>query len=373
MATVNERLLDAAIGHAVDLQRYSNGAVRRMIARLNRVDAELFAELLGALERLPAEAFTVERLETLLFSVRALNRAAFDAVGRELTDELRDLVVYEAEFQLRSFDAAIPKEIVARVGIAPVVAEQVYAAAMARPFQGVLLRGVLSDLEATRARRIRETIANGYVSNKTTDQIVRELRGTRALKYEDGIFARSRREVEAVVRTAVSHTAAFTRDQFEQANAALIQSVRWVSTLDGRTSEQCRVRDGLEYTTAEHKPIGHKVPWLAGPGRLHWSCRSASAPVAKSWRELGLDVDEISPSTRASMDGQVPASMTYGEWLAKQGAARQDEILGPTRGKLLRQGGLKVEAFANDRGEWLTLEQLRERNAAAFRRTGVDA
>lgn len=373
MEPVNERLHDAAVNHGIDLQQYSNGVLRRMIGRLNKADTAIFEELLKALDRLAPDSFTVERLEMLLYSVRAINREAFHTIERELTNELRELVIYEGEFQLKSFDAAIPDEILARVGIAPVVPEQVYSAAMARPFQGVLLRGVLDDLEATRAKRIRETIANGYVQNRTTDQIVRDLRGTRSLKYEDGVFNRSRREVEAVVRTAVGHTAAFTRERFEEANADLIKALVWVSTLDGRTSPQCRIRDGKRYTVDGHKPIGHSIPWLQGPSRLHWQCRSTSAPVVKSWRELGLDLDEFSPTTRASMDGQVPAEMTYGEWLKKQNAARQDEILGPVRGKLLRAGGLSVDRFANDKGQWLTLQQLRERNTAAFQKAGVQA
>jgi hypothetical protein len=369
---VNERLQHAAIDHAVDLQHYANHVVARIIATLNRADANIFADLIAALERLPIDSFTVDRLELLLGSARQLNRAAYDTVGRELTDELRDLTVYESEFQLALFQHTLPGEVVAQVGIAPIIPEQVYAAAMARPFQGVLLRGVLADLEANRAKAIRQTIANGYVSNETTDQIVRKLRGTRALKYEDGIFNRSRKDVEAVVRTSVSHTAAFTRERFYAANAKVIASVSWLSTLDSRTSPMCRIRDGLRYTQEGHRPIGHTVPWGAGPGALHWCCRSTSAPVTKSWKELtGADVEEFSPATRASMDGEVPADQTYAEWLGKQSAARQDDILGATRGALLRKGGLQMDAFYNDKGKYLSLSELRQRDAAAFAKAGV--
>jgi hypothetical protein len=151
----------------------------------------------------------------------------------------------------------------------------------------------------------------------------------------------------------------------------MVKAVQWVSTLDTRTSEICRLRDGLQYTTDTHKPIGHKVPWLGGPGRAHWQCRSSSVPVLKSWRELGIDMDELTPSTRASMDGQVPAEQTYTEWLRKQSAARQDEVLGPSRGKLFRTGGLPMDRFYNDKGQFLTLPELAEREASAFKRAGV--
>jgi hypothetical protein len=52
-------------------------------------------------------------------------------------------------------------------------------------------------------------------------------------------------------------------------------------------------------------------------------------------------------------------------------AARQDEIVGPTRGALMRSGKLPFDSLYTDRGEYLTLDQLRERNAAAFKRAGV--
>lgn len=372
MPPVNETLADAAIDHAVDLQRYSNHVVARMIAVLNRTDAALFTDLIAALERMPPESFTVDRLENLLYSVRALNRAAFEALGRELTTELRELTEYEGEFQSSLWKKALPGEVVAQVGIAPISAEQVYAAAMSRPFQGVLLRGVLADLEAGRAKKVRETIAQGYVSNETTDQIVRKLRGTRALRYEDGIFNRSRQDTEAVVRTAISHTAAFTRARFYEGNAKVLKAVGWLSTLDSRTSPMCRIRDGLRYSLEGHKPIGHSIPWGAGPGALHWCCRSTSVPIVKSWKEMtGADVEEFSPATRASMDGQIPADQTYGEWLKKQSAARQDEILGPSRGALLRKGGLSMDSFYNDKGKYLSLAEMRQRDSAAFAKAGV--
>lgn len=42
-----------------------------------------------------------------------------------------------------------------------------------------------------------------------------------------------------------------------------------------------------------------------------------------------MDIDEPAPSTRASQDGQVPASLSYFDWLKRQPAAFQDEALGP--------------------------------------------
>jgi hypothetical protein len=228
--------------------------------------------------------------------------------------------------------------------------------------QGRLLREWASSIEADRMTRIRDAVRIGYVQSEPPSKIVQRLRGTRAKGYADGIIELDRRSAEAVVRTAVSHTAGFARDKFYQANDDLVKGLLWCSTLDSRTSQICRVRDKLQYDL-DHKPVGHKLPWLGGPGMAHWCCRSSSTAVVKSLSEiLGVDgIEEFKPTTRASMDGQVPADTSYSQWLTKQSAKRQDEVLGPTRGAMLRKGDITVDGFTNDKGRWLTLEELAAR------------
>lgn len=354
MASANDRLQDAAIGAAIDQQRYSVHVAYRMIAVLNRSDARLAAQLSEALLSMDPASFTVERLEEVLEAVRATNAAAYAAVYAELGPELEKFAGYESRYESRALRLPLPEI----VPVAGVPAEQVYAAAMSRPFQGRLLRGWMANLEQSRGAAIRNAIRAGFVEGRTVPEIIRAIRGTKALNYADGLLNRSRRELETVVRTAVSHTAQTARQLTYDANADLIKAVKWTSTLDTRTSAPCRLRDGRMYTQDTHKPIGHAIPWGDGPGRLHFNCRSVSTPVTKSWRELGIDMDEMPAGTRASMDGQVPADLTYGEWLGRQPATRQDEILGPARGELFRAGKVRFEQFADDKGRWLTLAQL---------------
>jgi SPP1 gp7 family putative phage head morphogenesis protein len=356
MTTVNEALYDSAVSHQVDITRYSNGTVRRMIALLNRTDPDLMAKLQAALDRLPPESFTVERLERLLASVREVNAQAYKQFSDGIAAELDDLTGYELGYQRDLFTATIP----AQVSIATVAQEQVYAAAMTRPFQGRLLKEWASSIEADRMTRIRDAIRIGYVENETTAQIVQRIRGTRALKYADGLLEIDRRHAETIVRTAINHTAFFARNSFYDANADLIKGLRWTATLDSRTSAICQARDGKIY------------PMNSGPRPpAHFNCRSTMTPVLKSWRELGMDADEVTASTRASMDGQVPADMTYQQWLRKQSAARQDEILGKSKGKLFRDGGLELDRFVDRKGHEFTLAELRERDSAAFSKAGI--
>lgn len=370
--SVNDDLLNDAVRHALGLQRLSNAAVRRMMAILNRSAAQIAAEMLVKLARMSPESFSVERLDALMEGVRRLNSDGFTRFGSALANETKAIADYELDYQRRLFEATIPPQVIVELPIASVNVEQVYAAAMARPFQGRLLGEWAQTQDERTMLRIRDAVRSGFVEQRTIDEIVRTVRGTRAGRFEDGILGVSRREAEAVVRTAISHTAGYARDRFMEAQDDLVKEVVWTSTLDSRTSPPCIVRDGLRYDNdSGHKPVGHDLPWGAGPGRFHWNCRSTSVPVVKSWKELGIYIEEFDSETRASMDGEVPKDLTYPAWLKKQPASVQDNVLGATRGKLFREGGFTVDKFVNRKGDFISLEELRAQDAAAFRKAGL--
>lgn len=351
---INDRIFDAEVSHAVGLQRYSNGVVRRIIALLNRSDSDIVAKLTVALERAP-ESFNAARLEKLLESVRNLNGQVYERIGTQLERELRDLVAYEASFQQRIFTGTLPAQVVASVGVASVNVEQVAAAALSRPFQGVLLREAIKGLSDDRAAAIRNAVRMGVVEQETTQQIVRRIRGTKALGYKDGLMEVSRRNAEAIVRTAVTHTQNYAKQKFYEANSDLVDKWEFKATLDSRTTLTCASLDGKTY------PIGQGPQ----PPR-HWNCRSVAVPVVKSWRELGIPIDEIDASTRASMDGQVAADLNYSQWLRTKPAAFQDEVLGKERGRLFRNNEISLDRFVNDRGRTYNLDELREIDSALF-------
>lgn len=362
MATVNERLADAEVAHAISLQRFSNGVVRRMIALLNRVDKDLFTQLMTAIERMPPGSFTVQRLDQLLLSVQAINAQAYAALRRDLDAELLAFAEYEANFQYQLLTTVIPADVQAVFPINAVSAQQVHAAAMARPFQGKLLSELTRDMEAARMTRVRDAIRIGFVEGETIDQMIRRVRGTRTNGYADGLLEIDRRGAEAIVRTAVNHTSNYTRQAFYAANDDLISEWQFLATLDGRTTITCASLSGKTF------PIGQGPQ----PPR-HINCRSTSVPVIKGWEELGLSKDEIGKGTQASMDGYVADDINYSDWLRNKPAAFQDEVLGPTRGKLFREGKVSIDKFTNDKGKVYNLDELRRRDADLFERVGIAA
>lgn len=361
MSDINEVFLHEAVSHSVDLSRYGNGVVRRMIALLNRVDRDLFASLTAALDRLPAESFTAERLDALLADVRRLNATAYAQLSQELTSEMRSFVEYEIGYQFKLLESTLPVQ----VSVASVNASAVYTAAMSRPFSvskngAVPLNEYLSGLEAGRSAKIRDALRLGYVEGETISQMVRRIQGTRALNYTDGLMDESRRHVEGMVRTAVNHMSNFTRQSMYEANSDIVKGWMFVATLDGRTSITCASLSGKVF------PVG------SGPQPpRHINCRSTSTPVTRSFRELGIDIPEFRGGTRASMDGQIASDISFSDWLRGKGTAVQDEILGKTRADLFRANKIEVDRFTDNKGKVLSLEQLAKKDAELFRRAGL--
>lgn len=333
-----EQLHDLAVRHRIGLTRYSTTVVRRVLALLNRTERSIIERL----ARTSNETVTGQRLEQLLVEVRAIQEGGWAAVRQRMSGEITDLTRAEIEFALRL--AGVPIEPVVRAIFSPVPPiEQIVAAVNARPFQGKLLREWLDGAEAGAAARVRDAIRQGFVDGSTTDQIVRTIRGTKARQYRDGILETNRRGAEAMVRTAITHTANVAAQAAWQAHEDIVRGWRFVATLDTRTTLLCASLHGKIYPLGKGKQ----------PPR-HVNCRSTSVPV----------LDPI--------PGVAPFEFpSYVSWLRRQPAEVQDDVLGATRGKLFRSGGLSIDRFVDNKGRTLTLEELRSRDEEAFRRAGV--
>lgn len=343
---LNDELRDATVRHSVYLGRYSAGLVRELLDVLNQADADIVSQVLDA-----ATPISQARLDSILANVREIQAGVYSSLGEALNGELADLASYEVNFQASLIDSELP---IALSTTTP-DASTLFAIVEAKPFRGKLLEDWLSEAEAAAAARVRDTIRLGVVEGQTITQMATAIRGTKALNYTDGILDISRRGVAAMVRTAVNHTVTTARQAYVEANDDIVKVVQWVSTLDGGTSAPCRARDGKVFPIDK----GPRPP-------AHIACRSSITPVFKSWRELGIDIDEAPPGTRASLDGQVPAAETYQSWLKKQPAKFQDEILGNTKGKLFREGGLTLDRFVDKNGIEYNLKQLELREREAF-------
>lgn len=328
MATPAERILNESVLHRIALSRYSTTVVRRVLAQLNRTDAELVARI----ARAELDGASTLQTERLLEEVRALQADGWTVLRSRLVDDLEELADAERDFAARMVRFGRASAGASLATNVPTTA-QVVAAVNARPFQGRFLREWLAEAEAGAAKRVRETLRQGFIEGRSVADLVRDIRGTRALQYRDGVLEISRRGAEAMVRTAITHTAAVSsRVTYEALDVA---KATFIAVLDSRTTLTCAGLNGKTY------PLD-RFPY---PPR-HINCRSTMVPAV------------------AGME-PVPVR-DYGEWLKAQPVSIQNDILGPTRAKLWREGKLEIDRFTDSKGRVLTLEQLRRRDSGAF-------
>lgn len=350
---VNDELRDRAIAHQIYLLRYTSSSVRKILKLLSAADADIIRQFResGAMA-----GMTVSEIDARLQGLRNIISAAYDEAGKQLVSDSNEIAVYEAGHQAKVIDQTIPVSL----NVTTPSALTLIAAVESKPFEGKLLKEWIDKLDEDSYIRIRDAVRMGLVEGESYDAIAQRISGTKALNYSDGITSLNKRQAQALASTAVAHATNTARDMFYEQNDDLIKSVQWVSTLDARTTPICQSRDGKIY------------PVNSGPRPpAHFRCRSATTPVLKSWKELGINLDEAQPGTRASMNGQVPETETYQTWLKKQPAAFQEEVLGKSRAKLFREG-MTLDRFVDESGHEYTLKELKRKDAALFKKAQVD-
>tara|TARA_Y100000310_G_C20704101_1_gene833200 strand:- start:21527 stop:22666 length:1140 start_codon:yes stop_codon:yes gene_type:complete len=375
MPTTNEALFDAANRNQVFLTRFGGGSARKITKMLDKAEADLVERIAQRVARLgPAAAASLgtKRLEAILQSVREQNRDLVNAMHRTTAGDLRALARQEVDIADRRLTEAVGVDL---NNFRP-PPEELRVLVAKRAVGAQTLRSWFTRLGRDRLGRLESAVNLGVIEGDGIQGIVRRFRASENV---------TRRSAEALVRTHVNHVANQARNELYKANSDLVDEVRWTATLDGRTSFICRARDGKVY------PIntGPRPP-------AHPNCRSIMTPVLKSWEELakpgalrpgrgagdidklfrknlreqgfdGTAISGIKRNARASMNGQVPGDITYQDWLKRQPKRFQNEVLGPTRANLFRDGGLSLDRFVEPTtGRGLTLDEIRRKNEEAF-------
>jgi hypothetical protein len=398
MTTANEDYQDAALRHQVGVRRYSAGLLKRISKILELADRDLAEKLrtrLARFEGMPLDV-TSARWKELLADIRGMREVAMANIQDLTYSELQAFAALEAVSETAMLTASIPIE----VSFAAVAPEQLRAITSSRPFQGRLLKDWFGTLEQGDQIRLKSAIQLGMSQGEPVDDIVRRVIGTRKNNYADGIQAITRRDAQSVVRTAVNHVSNTARGYVWEENSDIITAKIWVSTLDGRTSDVCMDRDGRG-TPVAGKELPPDVPPLTPAGATppaHINCRSVmvayidgigllgNRPFVTDTRtrkdrevdfraqakQRGVPIQQVRQEWAAKNIGSVPAKTNYQEFLKRQPASFQDEVLGVTKGKLFRSGDLEVSNFVDRAGNEQNLKQLASRYPGAFEKAGLD-
>ena len=396
--------------NAIDLNRYSNSVARRVINSYNDIIVDAVNQL-RVIDELAAPV-KAARLRSILAQLKqSLDGWAGDSTEITAT-ELQGIAELQSQFVTDELRKALPEGVtrsaVNTVEISPQFAQSVATTdptqlnvvalsddlfksvygvdALAQQagtgaFSLTAARGATITLPNGRtveksfrgiavdqAERFSQVVRQGLLTGETTPSIVKRLIGSLQFSQEPTMISKTLAkiiaeggqstavtdsQVVALIRTSINQVANTASQQVYEANQDITQKYRYIATLDTRTSAICRALDGREFDYGK----GPMPP-------QHFNCRSTTVPVI-NYKELGFNPPP--PARRASMDGQVPANESYGEWLKKQPRTVQADALGP--GKVAYFNRLANKYGANDAmaklvkddGSELTLAQLRQR------------
>lgn len=344
MTTVNEDLFDKLVRHQIGLTRLGSQTASDLVDRLNTYDKEIVA----IINRLDAHT-SKTALNKALREIRKVNIKAYLRIEKDMKKALEELAIKEATYQTKALKEVTPAQAFKQMKPKLPTNKALKRMVIEQPVNGALLTEHINGMEMGRFTRIRDLLRREITTGGTDAAVSQAIRqgivGSSATGYQDGLLGLSRRSLEQKTKTLNNGIAQASRSEFVATNDDIFDGEQWVSMLETNTCEQCASLDGTVF------PVGE------GPRpTLHPNCRCEMVPVVKDWEAMGLE--DLGPGTRESMDGEVPETTTYNQWLRGQPASVQDEALGPTRGKLFRDNEITVDRFVDDNGRRITLDEL---------------
>lgn len=358
-----EALIVISSRHMSHYERLKSYEVAKFDSFLKQMDRDLRLKLSG----LEIESLTRSKIETQIKQINKLLTGTYNDYNKVWIESITDASLYEAGFEGRSLE-----KVVEGVNFKLPSDSQITAAVFNTPLGdiggasgGSLLEPFFDDMSATSIKRIEGAVRLGYAEGQTTQEIIRRIRGTKAAGFSDGLLATSKRDAETITRTALQHAAQQARNEVWKKNSKVIDKIKIVATLDMKTSSRCRSLDGQIF------PIdsGPRPPF-------HPRCRTGTVAVLnKKYAKLAEGRTRSTRDPKTGKVGKTSATTTYYDWLKRQPASVQNSIIGPTRGKLLRTGGISSNRFAelqlNKNFSPATLDEIRAMEPIAFTRAGL--
>lgn len=371
MAGIPDRMHGAMIRQAVDQARYEAGLRQRVLDLLKKLERQLVHDIQDAELDTARTDWQKARLRNLLGLADEKIRDFYGRVESMTSEELAGLVQVAGTNLAKLLNHAVGADVLQRLNwtdaqLRAIADETLVFGAPAKEWWS----RQATELSQAFADQMREGMLRGETIQELTWRVAGKAAGP---KYPaaPGIMEVSRRNAEALVRTSVLTVANEAHLQTFQANDGVIKGLQWVSTLDSRTTAICRALDGKMWDL-DYQPIEGNTQPFPGP-IAHWNCRSTQVPVLKSWEELAKEaggntglasqLDQMSEPDRASIDGGVSGKLTYEDWFKAQSEADQKDILGEAKWAIWKRGNLSFSDMVDQRGNELTLEQLRARLA----------
>ncbi len=362
--SLNEQIADALIAHHVRVLRLASGQFDRIAKTLRELDKQTVVLLM----RMADGDGVIKRPDVVIQAIYRLNQKAYKEIQKELSKELKDLANHEVEYASGLMRSLVPDAkfiIPAKAYTNAIVSEE--------PMFGGLLSEWVEGLAQGRYQRIRNIVRLSAAARSDVSDLIKKVRGQKKLGYRDGVAALSLRSAKTLVNTSYNHVANKARYDFfaaqpQKVNVAdqlkfeakkkkkkkkkkadvEVEGFIWAATLDDLTCITCDSLDGEYFPAEEYYEI---------QASSHPNCRCIGIPL--------VDVEEVEGGREVDDDDwkfgvkRAKKRLRYEDWLNRQPASFQDEILGVERAQMFRRG-MPLKKFVDASGIKYNLSELRK-------------
>ena len=358
---INERVEIELTRHDLDLVRYQNGQIKDALSTITNLQIEIVAEIKRAEPRSKRE------LEILLGTVDEAIDRTYAAMAMESIESLAEFAVAESQavstISSKVFRAPIAPKILPK----SVALEIVETTLAPNDALGTTITDRWGRQRDGTKGGIRDGLNYAIQNDQTLDDMLRIIRGNRALQFRDGVMAKSKRGAEMIVRTATDAVTNSARLATYKRNSDTIRGIQANAVLDSRTTVLCRTRNGYAWYLESGKPFRGTPISFPGTPPWHFNCRTTLAPIFKSLEDLqsvldpALNEEIVKRGEEFPIDGKPAPTPSFKTTFDAMSESERRSILGPGRLTLYNEGKITLKDLVDQQGRQLTLKELKAR------------
>lgn len=334
----NDEILDLLIKRDLLLQRVGNGLSKEVALYYT----DLIKQSINTIK--DYDDITITKMNKLIKEINS--RIEFN-YEEQLANKFQELGVAEAAYVPKAINGLIGIDIVDKLLPEPVI-ERILRNSILP--DGHFVKEAFTRLDDRLKDTFQSQIRLGVLNGSTNSEIVKGLK-----PILDNF---TKNNVTTLVKTSLNTFTNDVRFSIYKENESVFKGYQHQSVIDNRTSLICSVRDNLAWDL-DLKPIGHNLPFKKPS--LHYNCRSIILPILKSFKEMGIELEEVTGLTRSSMDGELARSTSFSDWFDKKPKAFQEEYLGIQRYKLFKDGKITLSDLVTQDGRTLTIKELKQK------------
>lgn len=335
MATVNEEYLNNMIKHKIQIDRLSSGMANRVFDNIkDRIKKSI---------DIPDNISDLSETQVMILKGN-IERKIKDIIVIEydnLEKELKEYAIYEKQYVKNMTERVVPTAITIK---ASEMSNDKIVDKMRVKSRSLITKDAFEKISDKSALDYGNTILNGYREGMSREEIARRIFNTEnntGRVRDTTELKKLRNNLRTLSRTCCNSINSEVNKDFFESNNDIIEGYLFVSTLDSRTSTICGSLDGTRF----EKGAEPNLP-------LHYNCRSVLLPIIKG-------SDDLNVGTRKSMDGKVPKTQNYEEWLRNQDRETIEDILGKRKADLFLKNEVPIERFVNlDTGKDYTVKEM---------------